>query len=185
MNRLVIIGNGFDLAHGLETNYKDFINWYWKYWGRKLLHGLSKVETDGLCTFKIREEKGAGIPNWAVAFQGQRYRRENILIPWDYNEVVTLAKEDSTFCEFSMSPFLQEICRNIESKGWVDIEDEYYGRKKISEEELMRRREEKKKLKRLKELNNMIQRPGYNNDKPLEEQDYDFINKYNKCFTSK
>ncbi len=126
MNRLVIIGNGFDLAHGLETNYKDFINWYWKYWGRKLLHGLSKVETDGLCTFKIREEKGAGIPNWAAAFQGWYYRRENVLTPWDYNEVVTLAKEDSTFCEFSMSPFLQEICRNIESKGWVDIEDEYY-----------------------------------------------------------
>lgn len=29
MNRLVIIGNGFDLAHGLKTGYKDFIDWYW------------------------------------------------------------------------------------------------------------------------------------------------------------
>lgn len=28
MNRLVIIGNGFDLAHGLKTSYKDFIRWY-------------------------------------------------------------------------------------------------------------------------------------------------------------
>ena len=70
-------------------------------------------------------------------------------------------------------------------KELLDIEDEYYGRKKISEEELMRRREEKKKLKRLKELNNMIQRPGYNNDKPLEEQDYDFINKYNNYLINK
>ena len=26
MNRLVIIGNGFDMAHGLKTSYKDFIN---------------------------------------------------------------------------------------------------------------------------------------------------------------
>lgn len=25
MNRLVIIGNGFDLAHGLKTGYRDFI----------------------------------------------------------------------------------------------------------------------------------------------------------------
>lgn len=24
MNRLVIIGNGFDMAHGLKTSYKDF-----------------------------------------------------------------------------------------------------------------------------------------------------------------
>lgn len=24
MNRLVLIGNGFDLAHGLKTRYEDF-----------------------------------------------------------------------------------------------------------------------------------------------------------------
>ncbi|MGQ7945716.1 AbiH family protein [Flavobacterium sp. WC2509] len=30
MNRLVIIGNGFDLAHGLPTSYRDFINDFWK-----------------------------------------------------------------------------------------------------------------------------------------------------------
>jgi hypothetical protein len=26
MNKLYIIGNGFDLAHGLKTKYKDFID---------------------------------------------------------------------------------------------------------------------------------------------------------------
>ena len=26
MNNIIIIGNGFDLAHGLKTSYKDFIN---------------------------------------------------------------------------------------------------------------------------------------------------------------
>ena len=30
MNRLILIGNGFDLAHGLKTCYKDFILWYIK-----------------------------------------------------------------------------------------------------------------------------------------------------------
>ena len=29
MNRLVIIGNGFDLAHGLPTSYRDFIDDFW------------------------------------------------------------------------------------------------------------------------------------------------------------
>ena len=29
MNRIIIIGNGFDLAHNLKTRYKDFINDYW------------------------------------------------------------------------------------------------------------------------------------------------------------
>jgi hypothetical protein len=28
MNRLIIVGNGFDLAHGLKTSYVDFIFWY-------------------------------------------------------------------------------------------------------------------------------------------------------------
>jgi hypothetical protein len=30
MNRIVLIGNGFDLAHGLKTSYKDFIDDYWE-----------------------------------------------------------------------------------------------------------------------------------------------------------
>lgn len=30
MNQLVIIGNGFDLAHELKTSYKDFLSWYLK-----------------------------------------------------------------------------------------------------------------------------------------------------------
>ena len=27
-NKLVLIGNGFDLAHGLKTSYMDFMDWY-------------------------------------------------------------------------------------------------------------------------------------------------------------
>ena len=30
INRIIIIGNGFDLAHGLKTSYADFIYQYWK-----------------------------------------------------------------------------------------------------------------------------------------------------------
>lgn len=29
MNKLVIVGNGFDLAHGLRTSYKDYIDNFW------------------------------------------------------------------------------------------------------------------------------------------------------------
>ncbi len=28
MNRLILIGNGFDLSHGLKTSYCDFLKWY-------------------------------------------------------------------------------------------------------------------------------------------------------------
>ena len=49
MNRLVLIGNGFDLAHGLKTNYEDFIYWYWK---SRILNSYevrSNEWDDGLC----------------------------------------------------------------------------------------------------------------------------------------
>src|SRR5690606_20936752 len=28
LNKIFLIGNGFDLSHGLKTSYKDFISWY-------------------------------------------------------------------------------------------------------------------------------------------------------------
>ena len=70
-------------------------------------------------------------------------------------------------------------------KELLDIEDEYYGRKKISEEELRRRRELKLKLERQRQLNQMIQRPGYNNDNPLEPKDIAYINKFGNYLKKK
>ena len=123
MNRLVLIGNGFDLAHGLKTSYKDFINWYWENWGVKLLQSMSRTESDGLCTFKIND--GIEAPYWAYVF-GWYYQRNNPFVPWDPQRVVQIAKEDSKLCNFSMSPFLERINKSIETRDWVDIENEYY-----------------------------------------------------------
>lgn len=54
MNRVVLIGNGFDLAHGLPTRYEDFINWYWDKWGQKLRTSSKKVEQDIFCSFVLK-----------------------------------------------------------------------------------------------------------------------------------
>ena len=54
MNRLVLIGNGFDLAHGLKTSYADFINWYWEQWGMHLLTASTQIESDELCYFEVK-----------------------------------------------------------------------------------------------------------------------------------
>ena len=123
MNRIILIGNGFDLAHGLKTSYKDFIDWYWKDWGEKLLHGLGKMETDGLCSFKLKEN--INLSNWAYVW-GFYYQRKNPLDPWNPNDVISIAKEDKDLCDYWTSPFLQQICKSIETKKWVDIENEYY-----------------------------------------------------------
>lgn len=124
MNRLVLIGNGFDLAHGLKTSYADFINWYWDQRGSHLLHSLEKTDTDGLCSFKIKDSVEVG--SWAFAFQGWYYKRKNPSIPWKTNDVLKLAMNDKDFCDFKItSPLFLRICNKL-SCGWVDIENEYY-----------------------------------------------------------
>jgi hypothetical protein len=39
MNRIILIGNGFDLAHGLKTSYKDFIDNFWEEEKKRVLAG--------------------------------------------------------------------------------------------------------------------------------------------------
>lgn len=118
MNRIVLIGNGFDLAHGLPTRYEDFLDWYWMDWGEKLFHSQNRVETDGLCSFEIKDNVAK---NWAAVFQNY-----NIDTPFSslvLKDIISRAKELGNFW---MSPFLQQICNSVETKKWVDIENEYY-----------------------------------------------------------
>ena len=57
MNRLVFIGNGFDMAHVLKTSYMDFINWYWEQRLSALLIENTSVSKDILCELKITNAK--------------------------------------------------------------------------------------------------------------------------------
>jgi hypothetical protein len=40
LNRIILIGNGFDLAHGFKTSYKDFIDDFWEKEKEKAIAGL-------------------------------------------------------------------------------------------------------------------------------------------------
>ena len=122
MNRIIIIGNGFDLAHQLATRYEDFINWYWEDRGSYLVGSFGNHIDDGLCSFKLKEE--VGLAGWYYVW-GWYYR----ISPRDYSlrDLVEVAKTDTKVCEFTVhSIFFTEICKSIEEKGWVDIEAEYY-----------------------------------------------------------
>lgn len=125
MNRIILIGNGFDLAHGLKTSYANFIDWYWGNWGYKLLHSDNKVECDKLCSFKLNDALNLGM--WFYVWQGYYYKRTNPFVPWDVQEVAELARKDRNLCDFTItSVFFQEICSDLEKKGWVDIENVFY-----------------------------------------------------------
>ena len=122
MNRIIIIGNGFDLAHQLATKYEDFINWYWEEWGHSLSTSMKRNLTDGLCSFRLKEE--VGLAGWYYVW-GYHYG----ISPTQYSlrDLVEHVKSDTKVCNFEMhSHFFTEICKTIEEKGWVDIEAEYY-----------------------------------------------------------
>ena len=123
MNRLILIGNGFDLAHGLKTSYADFIDWYWKQCGLRLLGGVGKIVEDGLCYFKLLNKVGSA--DWYNVWR-YYYVKDFQYGPWTEEEVLEIAKRNRELCDFTIkSPFFEKICSEIE-KGWVDIEDVYY-----------------------------------------------------------
>ena len=122
MNRIILIGNGFDLAHGLSTKYEDFINWYWEQWGLRLLSSSKKEEEDVLCSFRLKDE--VGLAGWYLVWA---WHYQIITKSLSLRDIVDLVCNDEQVCEFHCHSILfQRICKSIESKGWVDIEVEYY-----------------------------------------------------------
>lgn len=125
INRIVLIGNGFDLAHGLKTSYSDFIAWYFTQCGNSLLRETGREFSDGLCSFKIND--GVWTKNWAMAFNGWYFQNERPGSSWNGIDAFTKAYCDHEFCEVSfLSPLLKKVWKQAISLGWVDIEKEYF-----------------------------------------------------------
>ena len=125
MNRLVIIGNGFDMAHGLKTSYMDFINWYWEQRLNALLTKNSAVSKDCLCKLEIRNTRV--FASWLSYFHFNSLR-DKITSEWKYLplDIISAFKENPDDFSVIYSPFFETIMQSIETKGWVDIENDYY-----------------------------------------------------------
>lgn len=123
MNRIILIGNGFDLAHGLKTSYKDFMDWYWGEWYNKLTKSSNSFESDALCEFRLFSTT----ENWKEVmkthFHHLEYTKEKDLI----TEVLR-KREARTYEE---SKFMRNIRRAVHINTWVDIECEFYNLLKI------------------------------------------------------
>lgn len=120
MNRIILIGNGFDLAHGLKTSYADFIDYYWEYWGKWLQGGfLGNDLTDSLCTIS---QKGESHP-WYWLFPSMDLQQRKKISP---KETIETAKNSPDVIAIKKSPFFDHIDKAVETKRWVDIENEFY-----------------------------------------------------------
>lgn len=120
MNRLVLIGNGFDLAHGLKTSYADFIDWYLEKRYDNLLETHNDISEDPLLT--IRYQWHDAISNYIVdqvrcdlSF-GKLSKRQRM--DWIMGNV------DDFYTK--PSPLFERILLNYANKNWEGIEQDYY-----------------------------------------------------------
>lgn len=131
MNRLVIIGNGFDLAHGLKTSYKDFIDWYWeqRIGTLMLLHG--KTDEDILCKLSIKES--TNLSDWFNFFYNLNIFKEPFTEKKTQTteQIVQYFKENPEYFSIECSPLFERIMKNFETSGWADIENDYYQQLKM------------------------------------------------------
>jgi len=103
---LFIVGNGFDLALGLKTSYRDFVEWYIKQ--------IKRPEDQRISNFKnnIKNDIGANINSWAD-------------LEIKLGEYTNLYKKDEAddflFIYRDMKEKLNEYIKNQESM--VDLSD--------------------------------------------------------------
>lgn len=110
MNRLVIIGNGFDLAHGLPTRYQDFLNFYW-------LNVISSLREKG--------EYNDSLVKITLPFKFLAYNEKKFLNQLnDYFSLCEYLGEFNFFIE--INSFFNKISEINSLVNWVDIENYYY-----------------------------------------------------------
>jgi hypothetical protein len=108
MNRIILIGNGFDLAHGLETSYSHFID---DFWGKRI--ALIK---------EVLSKKGI----FADEFITVR-NKSNTLIPFNTATYSDLKKlKDGLIIDITFKNKFFEKITEKRYQNWVDIENFYF-----------------------------------------------------------
>lgn len=117
MNRIILIGNGFDLAHSLNTRYDDFISDYWAGIYKNFISGLEVIYSDD--NIEIRT---SSFKKFEQTIQsGEELEKAAI------DNKMTLKWRDTTFrVSFGFkNQFLKHIAEKKFSR-WVDVEYEYF-----------------------------------------------------------
>lgn len=126
MNRLLLVGNGFDLAHGLKTQYNDFMVWYLKtklsnaLENRKDADELMEVQLNGLASLpRMLDNVSAFVDHFYVdglhKITSQTFKIKNYA-----NTFI------NPFTIIYKSSLLQKLINNCSQFNWVDIENSYF-----------------------------------------------------------
>lgn len=140
MNRIVLIGNGFDKAHGLPTSYKEFIDAYWTdvvhtFCGQQLLHPYEDdfVAIEKCCHGAIHDPQAPANARCS------------------YADVQKLMQRYAGNMKLTFRNRLLERLSLASLTDWVDVENEYYAA--LVGVLRLREREPEHEIERLMQLN--------------------------------
>lgn len=127
MNRLVLIGNGFDLAHNLKTSYYDFIFDYLK--NAFAEASRSRIYSDQLIEISVFTpgnnlfaDKDITLDNY-LSYMDKSYDALNLNYSGNYDS----DKRASRPIEFKVkSNFFKDLLIECQNSNWVNIENKYY-----------------------------------------------------------
>ncbi|WP_350293457.1 AbiH family protein [uncultured Croceitalea sp.] len=124
MNKLVIIGNGFDLAHGLPTSYSHFMDSFWENLKNNFQNELiGKVVYVNPDYFKLLNGKYKNFKEFQERLKeyseeyGYRYDGKNYGSFKDNSNFHPIFKFKNDFFKYLNLKALE---------NWVDVENEYY-----------------------------------------------------------
>ena len=129
MNRLIIVGNGFDLAHGLPTGYCTFVNYIW----HEIAEDVSKynklVHIGGGYNLMLKGK----VNNFDDFIKALKYYEEVSRdsykkIGWNQREQFYAIHYDSTVERyiFKFENIFFSVISKKSIQNWVDVENEYY-----------------------------------------------------------
>lgn len=115
INRLIILGNGFDLAHGLKTKYCDFLKDYYS----KLKHSSEWSDEFYDCKYP-----GMIFNNYTSLDEILKYLGQgNGFIKRDYESTIEFERGKTLKIN---NDFFFRISKSQSINNWVDIENEYF-----------------------------------------------------------
>jgi len=118
MNRIVIIGNGFDLAHGLKTSYRDFINDFWEQEKEKVIADCNVYPNPNTCFIHKYD-----CENYAIAIDAPTTINDATnRYGYDWFKFVGNHLNGKLIVKNTILRFISETMY----QNWVDIEETYY-----------------------------------------------------------
>lgn len=135
MNDIIILGNSFDLAHGLATGYKDYVramlidsllSKIYDSWNKNVMddpNGQIEPEAkDNTPTYDHSPFRIEGNPNLPPSYLPD---------PKDYEEsfaqggLIDTYERAIELCKYTPSTFIKCILKDFENKGWYDLGQAY------------------------------------------------------------